>query len=297
MYQGEWDSWVTDMSARGNWPVSSWDWLECEIYGREARGLLGVDPVDDPRMHMLRARAFAGLRRSDDAEKEYAIALKLSPGDPQIRLEYHRNRAYVLVAQQELVAAAHAFAKATEIAPDDSDLWRFEAYALSGAGDLAGYRRVCRDMLARFKNTRERTVAYDVVDACVIRADAVEDISALMSLAELGAQWYVGGARMLGAACCRTGRFADAVRHYQQVAELTPLRARDWLYLSMAHHGLGRVDDARQCLDRAKRWIATAKPQRLHDLSGDQPVWGGWYEPIDVPMLYTEVERRLQAGR
>ena len=297
MYHGGLDSWVRDMNAKGDWPISWWDWLECQIYAREARSLLGVESIDDPRLHVLRARAFAGLRQSANAEEEYAVALKLSPDDTQIRLEYHRNRAYVLVHRRELAGAASEFAKASELSPDDSDLWRFQAFAHSACGAVDAYRKVCRNMLARFQNTTDRAVAYDVVDACVARGNAVDDVSALMSLAELGAGWYVGGLRILGAACCRSGQFGDAVDYYEQTAELTRLRARDWLFLSIAHQKLGHTDEARRCLNEAAAWIEKANSRTLDDQSGAHPVWGGWYEPIDTLILYEEVERLLQAPR
>jgi serine/threonine protein kinase/Flp pilus assembly protein TadD len=297
MYHEGLDSWVTDMNAKGDWPISWWDWLECQIYAREARSLLGVEAIDDPRLHVLRARAFAGLRQSAKADEEYAVALRLSPDDTQIRLEYHRNRAYILVRQREFAGAASEFAKASQLSPDDSDLWRFQAFAHSACGAAEAYRTVCRNMLARFRNTTDRAVAYDVVEPCVARADAVDDMPALISLAVLGADWYVGGTRILGAAYCRAGRFADAVDYYEKTAQLTRLRARDWLFLSIAHQKLGHAAEARACLSEAAAWIEKANSRTLDDQSGAHPVWGSWYESIDTRILYEEVEQLLQAPR
>ena len=50
------DSWVSTFGATGVWPVSTWDWLQCEILVREARTALGLDPIDeDPRGLLLQA--------------------------------------------------------------------------------------------------------------------------------------------------------------------------------------------------------------------------------------------------
>jgi tetratricopeptide (TPR) repeat protein len=293
MYQFGPDYWVTSLGATGYWPVSVWDWLECQLYGHEAQRLLGIESVDDPRLHMLRARAFAGLRRSAKADVEYSIALKLSPDDNQVQLETHRNRAYVHVSQGEFVRAATEFAKASALAPDDSDLWRFQALAHLGAGDFDAYRQVCRGMVARFQDTQDAAVAYDVIDACVLRDESLDDMSQLIPLAEVGSAWYVGAIRVLGAANYRAGRFSEAVRCYQDASNVTRLRARDWEFLAMAHERLGQVAEAHQCLAEAIQWIDEANRQELDDLTGVSPVWEGWHEAIDVPMLLTEVKALL----
>src|SRR5260370_25827729 len=88
-------NWIVHLGATADWPIAWWDWLECQLHYREARMLIdGSPPPDDPRLHVLRARAFAGLRWAEKAIPEYDAALKLSPQDPQIRLDSHRNRGY-----------------------------------------------------------------------------------------------------------------------------------------------------------------------------------------------------------
>jgi serine/threonine protein kinase/tetratricopeptide (TPR) repeat protein len=223
MYQHGPDRWVTSLGATGYWPVSCWDWLECQHYDREARRRLSMETVEDYRLHMLRARGFAGLRMLREADAEYELALKLTPQDVQVRLEAHRNRAYYLVSRKGFRAAAIEFANAGALAPDDSDLWRFQAFAHTASGDLEAYRTACRAMVARFKNTQDCAVAYDVVEACVAHGDSLDDMSQLIPLARLGATWYVGGVRILGAAHCRAGHFEDAVGCYQAAARLTRL--------------------------------------------------------------------------
>ena len=50
------ESWVTSLGANDDWPISPWDWLEYEIYLRQAYAALGVPPAVDPRWMLLRAR-------------------------------------------------------------------------------------------------------------------------------------------------------------------------------------------------------------------------------------------------
>jgi tetratricopeptide (TPR) repeat protein len=62
------------------------DWLEFLVYHGEARRLIEkATPTEDPRLRVLRGRAFAALGRLDRADAEYARAIGLAPNDPQIR--------------------------------------------------------------------------------------------------------------------------------------------------------------------------------------------------------------------
>jgi tetratricopeptide (TPR) repeat protein len=129
-----------------------------------------------------------------------------------------------------------------------------------------------------------------VVDACVARPDALDDLTQLMPLARLGSTWYVGARRLLGAAHCRAGQFDEAVRCYQEASEVTHLRARDWGLLALSHQRLGRAEEARRCLTEAARWIEEANRLELDDLTATRPVWGGWYEPMYVQRLLAEAK-------
>ena len=121
-----------------DWAICWWEWLECQLYYREAKVLIdGSPPPDDPRLHVLRARAFAGLGWAKKAVPEYDAALKLSPQDPQIRLEMHRTHGVCCTVLRQWREAAAEFAKACELGPEQSNVWRFRAVAHVAAGDLA----------------------------------------------------------------------------------------------------------------------------------------------------------------
>src|SRR5262249_46970454 len=93
-YEKQQGYWVFHRGATAFWPVFWLDWLEGQYYYREAKLLIdGAPPPDDPRLHVLRARAFAGLRWPARAVGEYAKALKAWPHVPQIRFEAHVSRA------------------------------------------------------------------------------------------------------------------------------------------------------------------------------------------------------------
>src|SRR5207253_6192459 len=78
-YQSQGEHWVMQLGADAVWPVCWWDWLECHLCYREAKVLIdGSPPPDDPRLHVLRARAFAGLGWPEKSVAEYDASLKLS---------------------------------------------------------------------------------------------------------------------------------------------------------------------------------------------------------------------------
>ncbi len=68
-------------------PVPYWyDWVECQVLYREAQRLIErSDPAEDPRLLVVRGRAFAALGRGDRAGAEFARALRLAPDDAKIR--------------------------------------------------------------------------------------------------------------------------------------------------------------------------------------------------------------------
>ena len=83
------DQWAQTVFDRPNWfvPVPYWyDWPECQVLYREAYRLIEKsDPPVDPRLLVVRGRAFAALGRADRAEAEFNRALRLAPDDAKIR--------------------------------------------------------------------------------------------------------------------------------------------------------------------------------------------------------------------
>jgi tetratricopeptide (TPR) repeat protein len=293
-YEGQRSDWVIHQGADAVWPVPWWDYLECQLYYREATLLIdGVEPPDDPRLHVLRARALAGLRRLEPAEAAYDAALLLSPQDPLIRLEAHRNRGALCAERRQWPEAAAEFARAAELRPDDAYLWRFRAVAHFAAGESAAYQQVCSAMLERFATTGDRTTAGNVLMACVLRGNALDEMSRLLPLAEVSDSIWHWGDWARGAALYRAGRYAESIECFETAANKYRPRAWDWCFLAMAHRQLGHADDARRCLAEARRWIDDANRHVGEDLSGTQPAWGEWDEVVVYPLLLREAEEVL----
>jgi hypothetical protein len=64
----------------------------------------------------------------------------------------------------------------------------------------------------------------------------------------------------------------------------------------MAHHHLGHADQAQRCLQSAARWIAEADRQTSADSRYGQPVWGGFTERFEFPLLYAEAATLIGAS-
>jgi serine/threonine protein kinase/uncharacterized protein HemY len=282
------------LGAETVWPVPWWDWLECQLYFREAKVLCdGAPPADDPRLNVLRARAFAALRWSEKAGEEYDAALKLNPRDPQVRLEAHRNWGYRCTGLRQWREAAAEFAKASELQPDDSYLWRYRAVAHLAAGDAEAYRQTCTAMLERFEKTEDRVAAGNVLLACVLKQDALPSMTRLLPLTRVADRIWHWGSWSRGAALYRAGQFDQSVRCFEMEAKTFRRRAWEWCFLCMAHQHLGHTDLARHCLAEAARWIDEANRHEADALSGTQAVWGGWHDPVVSQLLLHEAEALL----
>jgi serine/threonine protein kinase len=295
--------WINHLGAGAQRPVAWWDWVEFRLLHREAKLLIeAVAPPTDPRMHVLRARAFAGLREHAQADAEYAQALKDSGEAPQVLLEAYRNRGYLHAAADRWSAAAVEFNRAAALQPDEYRLWFFQAVAHAAAGEEAAYRRTCDQMHARFDHSDGWEPLLFIVRACVLIDGATADGSKVpgpasrrvTELARLPTPHGSFALPIYGAALYRAGRYEDSVRCFESLRELYSLRAWDWCFLTMAHYRLGHFDEARRCLAEAANWIDQANRDHLDDLVGSSPTWGGWPELAEYPLLLREAQALLK---
>jgi tetratricopeptide (TPR) repeat protein len=290
------EPWVATFGATGAWPVSTWDWLQCEILVREARTALGLDPIDqDPRWILLRARAFAGLRRFEEADVVFQTALKKVPQDSQVRLETHRNRAYCFALRQKYAEAADEFGLASALSPRDCRLLGFRSLMQCASGQIEPYRLTCAQLVGAFGQTADRAVASNVVRACVLHPQSLADTQTLIALGERAKASYFGSVRVLGTANYRAGRYREAIDCFQQASRVSHLRPWDLAFFAMAHFRLGHQAEARRILDAARQWIERANHSDADDLSGANPAWDGWYERVEVPMVVSEAQALIES--
>jgi tetratricopeptide (TPR) repeat protein/tRNA A-37 threonylcarbamoyl transferase component Bud32 len=291
------DSWVATFGATGVWPVSTWDWLQCEMLIREARTALRLDPIEeDPRWLLLRARAFAGLRLFEEADPVFQKVQQRLPQDRQISLEAHRNRAYCFALRQRYAEAADEFGLAVALSPGDCRLLGFRALMQCASGQDDPYRKTCAQLVGAFGQTGHPTVANSVVRACVLHPQSLADAGTLVALAERAKATYFGSVQVLGTAYYRAGRYREAIACFQQAGRTSPLKPWDLAFFAMAQFRLGRGEDARRILDSARQWIERANHPDPNDLNGANPAWGGWYECVEVPLVVSEAQALIDGA-
>jgi eukaryotic-like serine/threonine-protein kinase len=189
--------------------------------------------------------------------------------------------------------AAAALGKVVEGDPD-SVLVRYQhILSLVEAGNRAGVRRACEDLLNRFGNATDPARANSVAWSCVLAPDAASDREAPVRLAEAALAGHPERGRersdvlkTLGAALYRAGRFEDAIRHLDESIQSRGDGddPRGFAFLGLAHHRLGHREEAERWLAR----LAVSKPKEGFDFSG---------EDLEIRILYREAESLILGSR
>lgn len=276
LYQRGRSGWVTNKGATADWAVVPWVWLEFDLlYKEAARQLDGPPDQADPRWAVIRARAFAAIRRYEDADAEYRSANRLAPEDDDIRMEWHRAAAYGHVHSQDFAQAAIEFERATQLRPDDPGLWEMLAEAHLAAGNVEAYHRVCQELLVRFRDTKEPWVADRITRTCVNLPGGASQLAELLPLADVAAL-HPGSRRTQAALWVRTGQFEEAIREFRESAKHHAPTAWDWSFQAIAYHQLARKSDSQRCLANAASWIERADQRKLPDVDINLPAWGNW---------------------
>jgi WD40 repeat protein/serine/threonine protein kinase/tetratricopeptide (TPR) repeat protein len=231
--------------------------------------------------------------------KALARVLVLRPKDWQL----WDSQAQVSARAGQWKAAAESYARAFRLHPDQPNRAHFYACTLLLAGDGAGYRKLCADLLKRFGQTKDRYHASWLARTCALAPGAVTDPAVLVTLAKRGLDAPVKNAlskyyyqRNLGIAFFRAGQFDRAVRQLRKtMVEYHPqgpgAAVFDWLWLAMAHQKLGHGAKARQFLQTFQnRFTAYTRGLAIQRLpSTDFP----WEERLEYQILRTEAEELI----
>jgi hypothetical protein len=224
-----------------------------------------------------RARFHAAHFRPGKADDDFVQAYNLGSGDSDRIETILRSEAVfsVTVTQQpdagfllwsrrgddramhqRWAEAAAGYGQLVRLHPDDLALRRRQILLLGAAGELDQLQRTRSDVLDRFGRTAIAGVANDVSWCCSLAPGMDDHLEVLVRLAELGADGAAGRdkGRLLNtvaAALYRAGRFEDAIRRLDEGIQLKggTSEPRDWVFLAMAHHRLGRRDFAHRYLE------------------------------------------------
>jgi tetratricopeptide (TPR) repeat protein len=238
--------------------------LDAESWGKHHQRLQaeGVPSLaaEDP---LTRARRQAG--ECEQQRQWFAAAFHLTrlldraPTDGL--LHARRGRAY-----DELSAwtkAAQDYTKAIELGVRTESVWLRQGWLCLAIGDGDGYRHSCTRLLQQFGKTENPSDANALAWACVLAPDAVADSTLPVQLAEKAVKSSPKTSvylNTLGAAHYRAGAYDRAIQRLNEAIQVQGQggTVEDWLFLALAHQGLGHADKARPWLDKAVAGIEKA---------------------------------------
>jgi Flp pilus assembly protein TadD len=153
--------------------------------------------------------------------------------------------------------------------------------------DHDGYDKGCALTLERLGRFRQDAgVCMQVAWICALAPGALGDLRPAVELAQMAVRaspqtWATHSA--LGAILYRDGRLADAVAELTESIRLNPAggTAADFLFLAMAHHGLGKPEEA-------KNWLAKA----VQAVEKQAPVM--WTDRVEFQLRRREAEALLK---
>jgi tetratricopeptide (TPR) repeat protein len=224
--------------------------------GKPAAGALATWWTDAA---LAGVRDRAALEKLPDDERKqwqrlWADVEALVATDP---LEQGRAHA----ARREWAQAADCYARALKRSPtDDGHFWFEHAAVLLLSGDRQGYTKACARMVERCGKAPGLR-AYHVARACTLAPDATAAAARAGRLAQqelkANAQRF-SALTQQGALRYRAGRFKEAVPLFERSLRADPKAGRavlNWLWLALAHHRLGRAEEARRWLGKAQAWL------------------------------------------
>jgi serine/threonine protein kinase/WD40 repeat protein/Flp pilus assembly protein TadD len=239
---------------------------ECESAGRWEAALwyLNRTVAAEPNawdLYATRAAVHDRLRREAerDADLDRAVALG-APAPFLIRFAAEDAR------RGRWERVIDYYSRAGVYGPLSSVHHLRHAVARLWVSDPAGYRRVCRELLAAAGPEPDFASCYMVVWASAIGPSAVDDYAPVLRLTERLMHTTDGihrrraiALQCLGAVLCRAGRYREAIERLNEAAAAddgsTALRLR--AILALAHHGAGDTAGARKWLGRVPAYTPT----------------------------------------
>ena len=267
----------------------------------ECRKAIERNPKDFSA-HLNLGIALSHQGKLDEAIACYQKAITLEPIGPGAR--FLVSNAHFLLANAcarwgRWDQALAAMDKAAELTPNDH--WRlFLAAPLDlQVGDLAGYRRICREMLQRFGDTKEPAVADRIAKTCLLAPEAVADLDGVLKLADRAVTgteknpFYRYFLFCKGLAEYRAGRHAEAVQWLERVAPKASGGIFDgsaFAVLALAQHHRSRGEEALLALDRVEVIVAA----KLPDPADGRPFADIWHDWLRCQVLLREAEELLK---
>jgi WD40 repeat protein/tetratricopeptide (TPR) repeat protein/tRNA A-37 threonylcarbamoyl transferase component Bud32 len=231
-------------------------------------GILADQP-DDPMAWSLKASLLDEAGRKDEARAALARAIEVVEDRKQ--LAQFASKLGTLEAEAgRWSQASRDFEKSFESGEADPQSSYYLDLSLLAAGDRAGLRRANDRLLARFGAATDPELCNSVAWSCALAADAVADPEVPVRLAELAVKGAPEDMKplilnTLGAALYRAGRFDEAIRRLEEGIRRRggASEPQDWAFLALAHHRLGRREQALPWLERLRNFRPVQSPNQF----------------------------------
>ena len=138
--------------------------------------------------------------------------------------------------------------------PRSTDMLRQLARMNLAQGDAASYRSTCQKLLAAFAEDARPRLCGEIVWTCVLGSDVATEPNQLVTLAEQGLKHKPqesASYRVLAAALCRAGRFAEAIDQLSEAVRISGTKTwQDQVFMCLASLGRGDEATANACLEQ-----------------------------------------------
>ena len=166
-------------------------------------------------------------------------------------------------------------------APDDSNLYHMLVPMRIERNDIEGYRVLCREIVSRFSNTTDPSVADKMAKDCLVLPSSGVDLKLVAAMADVAVTRGSNSGAFLHFQCCKA--LAELRQgHYEQATNWASIAARsDYPYLkadssaikAISFFKLSRPDDARAALNDCDRVMDASVPRFPNELGDD---WRDW---------------------
>jgi tetratricopeptide (TPR) repeat protein/tRNA A-37 threonylcarbamoyl transferase component Bud32 len=233
-----------------------------------------------------------------DQRAELACLVRFAGDDDAVLLHRANLHGYF----GEWRSAAADYRRLMDLLPDnDDEAWTTCAALLAHVGDGAEYRKTCRRLLDRYKTRPLPLTAERVAKACLL-AEGREDLDevfmllkvALSTDAEKWARPYAELA--LGMAEYRRGDHAAARTSLEGCVAPDPqamnagCQALRGFFLAMAHHRLGRHDEAAKAYKQAQEIFGKL-------VEAQKQGHGSWRDILRAAIAEAEAKKLLQSRK
>jgi WD40 repeat protein/serine/threonine protein kinase len=187
-------------------------------------------------------------------------------------------------------------AELLKLQPDDHWLWYRAGVVQAHLGNKEEYRRLCREMLERFGDTKDPVIADRIGVTCVLPPGPTEDRNKLAGLLDLavtkqpdhpGMPWFQ---MTRGLADYRAGRWADAAGWLEK--SLAKQRPADYAWAS-AHFLLAMTQQQRGQGEAARATLARAREITQRQLPSLEQTGWFWHDWLINDLLRREAETLL----